>query len=830
MKHKKNSSHLKQLFLLFFSCLQLSIPSIATDLAQKELELENHQVWWGKNFNDPYWLGGIQMASRASMRQQVKAKGYTSVLDTPCAYCIDFDGLQAEGLSVKYYGVDITKKMTDACSARGIDARQGSIEQIPLEDSSVDLAYSRHILEHLPYYENAIKDLVRVARQEVYIVFFIKPTYSPENIHQDLVNGDLLYHNRYDRGKLERFIYSLDKVDHIEWEQIDNVEEILHIYLKQLPENASAPELINCPVKPVDFDKSLGKGQITIGEDGLAYDLFNDCLYTEKENQKYAGIWDWATKPKSPFEFYSFLKKLYEKNAPWVIKPSQSYKIPRHIHQIWIQGEMPEQYKKWQQTWQELMPGWNYTLWTDKEIRKLPLKNRALYEQATNYGEKSDIARYEILNLFGGMYIDTDFECLNPEIFDYLNRCYTFYTGLAPLDCAHLVCANGLIASAPGHPILKEMIASLSGSYDEHTPVHLRAGPIPFTKVVWRCADQAGYDDIIFPPSYFYPVGMLNVVGGSYTTPAHYYQLIKPESIALHYWGRSWSSAPRYYPEASSAAEESSPEDYQKTDKQFVIIVTAHKAKHWYKRNLDSVKAQTYSNWELIYIADGDDSSDGTGDAVQEYIKENNLESKITLVCNSTRKDKLCNIYDTIQQCDKHKIIVMLDYDDWLYDNNVLDYLNQVYKKPYKGNQVWLTYGQYAFWPNGAAAGLTSDEGLCREIPEDIVNSNGFRNYEFVSSHLKTFYAGLFHKIKREDLVWKESLFIPYIDDVAYMMCLLELAGHHSRFIPKTLYVYNAESNSNHLNAWLTATLDDRTYLYEFIKNTPRYTPIASPF
>jgi len=267
------------------------------------------------------------------------------------------------------------------------------------------------------------------------------------------------------------------------------------------------------------------------------------------------------------------------------------------------------------------------------------------------------------------------------------------------------------------------------------------------------------------------------------------------------------------------------PEIISENDKQFVIVTTAFKAKKWYQKCLDSVVSQTYPHWELIYIADGDGlpQSDGTGDAVQEYIKENNLESKITLIRNATRKDKLCNVYDAIHMCDKKKIVVMLDYDDWFYDNTVLEYLNQVYQEPHKGNDVWLTYGQCIFWPSG-------DIGIAREIPEEIVNTNNFRNYEFVSSHLKTFYAGLFHKIKREDLIWKDSLFIPYIDDVAFMLYLLELAGTHSRFIPRILYVFNHESGWNHANTWLSATVNDFHLMDQFIRRKPKYEPVLSPF
>lgn len=36
------------------------------------------------------------------------------------------------------------------------------------------------------------------------------------------------------------------------------------------------------------------------------------------------------------------------------------------------------------------------------------------FDAAKNYGEKSDILRYEILFVYGGVYADVDVECLQP--------------------------------------------------------------------------------------------------------------------------------------------------------------------------------------------------------------------------------------------------------------------------------------------------------------------------------------------------------------------------------------------------------------------------------
>ena len=536
---------------VFMLCACFSIGANEPASQEVAIELNTHDQWWGKHFTNPEWLGGVQMESRAMMRRQLIKKRYKSVLDIPCAYCVDYQGLKDHGISVEYLGMDITRNMIDDCRSRGINVQLGSIENIPLNDSSFDLVYARHILEHLSYYEKSIASMIRVAAKEVFIVFFQKPHDAPDHIESALFQGDPLFHNIYNRKDTERFIMTHDKVDRIEWETVDSVEEILHIYLKN---GNVEPDLIKSKcgesadvacayTQPVDFDISLGKNErLTVGD--KTYSLFDDFQRSQPE---FSGAWDLASKPRPVMELYVFLKNLYEKNNPWHVKPANRYLIPPHIHQIWIQGELPPQYREWQKTWQKMFPGWQYTLWTDKEIRKLPLRNRRLYEEETNYGAMADVARYEILYMFGGIYLDADFECLRPDMFDLFNRCYSFYSGMVPLDCSHFELGSGIIASAPGHPVLKDVIDTMGQSYNPSLPVHLReGGPAAFTRAFWRSADKPGYVDIAFPPSFFYPVGMYTVVGGSYTSPAHYQHLLKPESVALHYWGRSWSGSPRY--------------------------------------------------------------------------------------------------------------------------------------------------------------------------------------------------------------------------------------------------------------------------------------------
>ena len=65
-------------------------------------------------------------------------------------------------------------------------------------------------------------------------------------------------------------------------------------------------------------------------------------------------------------------------------------------------------------SWKQFNNDFEYILWDEASIIQLGLKNMYAFQQTKNLGAKSDIARYEILNKFGGVYVDTDFECLAP--------------------------------------------------------------------------------------------------------------------------------------------------------------------------------------------------------------------------------------------------------------------------------------------------------------------------------------------------------------------------------------------------------------------------------
>jgi len=235
-------------------------------------------------------------------------------------------------------------------------------------------------------------------------------------------------------------------------------------------------------------------------------------------------------------ELYKFFRKLYEKNNLSQVTPTKNPKIPKIIHVVWINGKIddcsvPKELKKYIVTWIEKHPEWKFKLWTDADVAKITLDNQDLYDDATNFGVKSDILKYEIVYRYGGVYVDTDFESLQP--LDYLHHCYDFYVGIQPLDTQYLQLGAALFAATPGHKILEHVIKTMKHSYNTHKGAPAKTGPIHFTRAFFAIADTLDTTDIAFPASYFYPLG-----GYEKTIDRNKWEQLG--AFAIHWWGMTW--------------------------------------------------------------------------------------------------------------------------------------------------------------------------------------------------------------------------------------------------------------------------------------------------
>ena len=174
--------------------------------------------------------------------------------------------------------------------------------------------------------------------------------------------------------------------------------------------------------------------------------------------------------------------------------------IPRIIHQTFSEDLSTDRYLqlvRFQNTWKS--SGWEYRFYDDNDIRNYLIKNfppRVMdaFDAVKQGAFKADLFRYLVLTREGGIYVDIDV-VLDTNLDLFVPPNLSFF---APID---IVCDyaapgsfclwNGLIGSAPGHPIVAKAveksltnILNRADYYDiERTICHLSNGSAEIWKL-----------------------------------------------------------------------------------------------------------------------------------------------------------------------------------------------------------------------------------------------------------------------------------------------------------------------------------------------------------
>lgn len=181
------------------------------------------------------WLGGVDAPSRVRIRERVAECHYESVLDCGAGLGLDYIGFQNISHPVAYAGIEPSAAMRGTAhqvaehySQPGlIPISEGSIEDIPYPDQHFDLVYARHIFEHLPHIDGAVREMVRAARLEVVVVFFMRPggeTYLTRE-------RDGLWQNWWSKRYVEELFNNEPRVEVCFWETLGS-ETLFHAYLQ----------------------------------------------------------------------------------------------------------------------------------------------------------------------------------------------------------------------------------------------------------------------------------------------------------------------------------------------------------------------------------------------------------------------------------------------------------------------------------------------------------------------------------------------------------------------------------------------------------------------
>lgn len=231
---------------------------------------------------------------------------------------------------------------------------------------------------------------------------------------------------------------------------------------------------------------------------------------------------------------------------------SSPNEIPRIIHQTWKNKEIPEEWKDCVQSWKAFNPEYTIKLWTDADNRQFIMEYYPEFLSvfdAYSYGiQRADAIRYFLLYHFGGLYVDLDFECLQP--IEPLLHNKKFVIGLEPGKHAtnynetSLIC-NAFMASVPKHQFLKEVLTTLktiSPKISLHNEVLSTTGPLMINNVLKRTAIK---DVTVLKEHVVYPfhsgqkeLSLLFNKKNKYREIKN--RCIKNGTFAIHYWGNSW--------------------------------------------------------------------------------------------------------------------------------------------------------------------------------------------------------------------------------------------------------------------------------------------------
>lgn len=202
--------------------------------------------------------------------------------------------------------------------------------------------------------------------------------------------------------------------------------------------------------------------------------------------------------------------------------------IPATFHRVWLKtgpdDVIPDRFEGFWERFQELHPGADFRTWDS--IDELDwIENREAFDAATTHAGRSDIARYEILARYGGIYVDTDVEPLRPFTSLLIDD-----RPFAAWENHRLLCPT-VIGAPMRHPAMLDLVAALPTWVRTHpgAPPNQQTGPHFFT-ARWRHRRDVRK----LASATFYPVGWWEraKLGGPYPE----------QTYAVHHWNQGWDT------------------------------------------------------------------------------------------------------------------------------------------------------------------------------------------------------------------------------------------------------------------------------------------------
>jgi inositol phosphorylceramide mannosyltransferase catalytic subunit len=151
--------------------------------------------------------------------------------------------------------------------------------------------------------------------------------------------------------------------------------------------------------------------------------------------------------------------------------------IPKIIHRMWLDKNQddninfPAKYQEHIASFERHNPDFTTIFWNMRRVVQLFENNSdisqyyVMWSKLPHHIQKCDIARYVILHVYGGLYIDLDFRC-HKNLSPLLNRdlLLVFEAREHSFDGGYVPITNGFMGSIPEHPFWKDFLNHLTPS------------------------------------------------------------------------------------------------------------------------------------------------------------------------------------------------------------------------------------------------------------------------------------------------------------------------------------------------------------------------------
>lgn len=196
--------------------------------------------------------------------------------------------------------------------------------------------------------------------------------------------------------------------------------------------------------------------------------------------------------------------------------------IPKILHFLWLNGELPLTYIKLIDKWIELHPTWEFKIWTKKELNSAGITNSMYY-------------KFEILYLYGGVFVDMDFKAIKPlDDLLYLD----FFSGGRDINGKRFspLLLDGLMASVPKGKFVESILQDIGDSDNNY-----------LTKKYISYIETSFDKTVLFPDAFFYPMpsGFKDeILDASPANEARINTYVRPNTYCVHLWHDSVPKSP----------------------------------------------------------------------------------------------------------------------------------------------------------------------------------------------------------------------------------------------------------------------------------------------